>query len=426
MRRTAARSGPVSSGRSQAYTGTCTTRARRARRARAAAPGWARRTPARRRSSRPIGTCASSVASSSRQVLGSGTRTVGRQLRLAQRRDRLRAAGHEHDRAPSAARTAASSNMRTPARMSSARVPTPVRHTMHVDLAGEQRPRPGRAPPDSRRAAPRASTARRSAVPPWCSISFAISSARRLSKATSVRPARPVSAPFASGVGTAADSSARPPATRPVLTCACSVVGSSHDTTHGLERHRPTTRRPLPRTASMPTTWRAATAFAAASCRASPCTRIWCSRRSKPGASTSSLAARPACAWSARSTTRARSPCRSSRPRRGPIAARCAMPKARCAPAATSRSPKASPQPPVRRGDPPLSRGDTRPEATRAALERLREAGLGSLESRMASERRDGTHDTRPGRHAGSRAPGSRRVRQPGVHARHRELDPRD
>lgn len=36
--------------------------------------------------------------------------------------------------------------------------------------------------------------------------------------------------------------------------------------------------------------------------------------------------------------------------------------------------------PPVRRGDPPLSRGDSRPEATRAALERLCDAGLGSLE----------------------------------------------
>jgi hypothetical protein len=35
--------------------------------------------------------------------------------------------------------------------------------------------------------------------------------------------------------------------------------------------------------------------------------------------------------------------------------------------------------PPTRRGDPPAPRGDTRPDATRAALERLRDAGMGAL-----------------------------------------------
>jgi len=38
-----------------------------------------------------------------------------------------------------------------------------------------------------------------------------------------------------------------------------------------------------------------------------------------------------------------------------------------------------TPSPPMRRGDPPAPRGDARPEASRAALERLRDAGMGSL-----------------------------------------------
>jgi hypothetical protein len=42
--------------------------------------------------------------------------------------------------------------------------------------------------------------------------------------------------------------------------------------------------------------------------------------------------------------------------------------------------PDAVPIAAVRRGDRPVSRNDTRPEATRAALERLRETGLGALE----------------------------------------------
>jgi len=42
--------------------------------------------------------------------------------------------------------------------------------------------------------------------------------------------------------------------------------------------------------------------------------------------------------------------------------------------------PAEAPVSPVRRGDRPVPRGDTRPEATRAALERLRETGLGALE----------------------------------------------
>jgi hypothetical protein len=42
--------------------------------------------------------------------------------------------------------------------------------------------------------------------------------------------------------------------------------------------------------------------------------------------------------------------------------------------------PDEAPAPPVRRGDRPAPRGDARPEATRAALERLRETGMGALE----------------------------------------------
>jgi hypothetical protein len=42
--------------------------------------------------------------------------------------------------------------------------------------------------------------------------------------------------------------------------------------------------------------------------------------------------------------------------------------------------PDAAPNPPVRRGDRPVPRSDTRPDATRAALERLRETGLCAIE----------------------------------------------
>jgi hypothetical protein len=49
--------------------------------------------------------------------------------------------------------------------------------------------------------------------------------------------------------------------------------------------------------------------------------------------------------------------------------------------------PEAPPEAPVRRGDPPAPSREARPEATRAALENLRERGLGSLPITWSGER---------------------------------------
>jgi len=48
--------------------------------------------------------------------------------------------------------------------------------------------------------------------------------------------------------------------------------------------------------------------------------------------------------------------------------------------------PREAPAPPVRRGDPLLSRDASRPEASRAVLERLRETGLGALRARWTEK----------------------------------------
>ena len=49
--------------------------------------------------------------------------------------------------------------------------------------------------------------------------------------------------------------------------------------------------------------------------------------------------------------------------------------------------PESAPEAPVRRGDPPAPSQDARPEATRSALEELRESGLGSLRITWTGER---------------------------------------